>query len=374
MISLARLPAILLISFFMLSGNTLAIQTSAEAGVIPLSPEVIKIELEETRGEIRKGLDGRIRSNCGLLFTNTEERTFLSETVGLEMMIDLARKDKASFEKQVRLLEAHFIGPLGLLPWKLDENLKPAEMWNASVDDLRVVRALMLAGKLWKNPDYIKTARSISDALLEYNVKDGVLIDGCSWKKPGIITGSSKVDQVYDTSTLAYADICAMKLISEIDPEWIPVLQRMSGVLVAGVMGRDSPWWLFRPDSNVYEETDQDDEIIGKIMSLLYLAEAGFVHPETLDHFASEAVSGKLLDRYGNENISVIALAAIYLNQSGRRAEALLTLGRLLDFRNEAPELSGLLGYEESEGKYSAWAFDNLLALIAMEDVLGSFK
>lgn len=368
-----KLPVIILISAIVMLGNFPTTQAGFAAGIVPFSPAVIKNELEETRRQILKGLDDRLRSTSGLLFTNTEEKTFLSETIGLEMMLHLARCDKSSFERQVKLLKSHFIGPLGLLPWKLEETLEPAELWNASVDDLRVVKALILAGRLWKNPDYLKLAHTIGDALLEYNVKNGVLVDGCSWKKPGI-TGKSRVDQVYDTSTLAYADIIAMKLLSEMDPEWVPVMQRMSGVLMAGVIGRDSPWWLFRPDSNTYEETDQEDEIIGKIMSLLYLAEAGFVHPEALDHFASAAVTGKLLDRYGNENISIIALASLYLSQSGRRGEALLVLGRLLEFRNDAPELSGLLGYEESAGRFSAWAFDNILALLAMEEVLGSGK
>ncbi|MDO9509409.1 MAG: glycosyl hydrolase family 8 [Thermovirgaceae bacterium] len=353
------------------SGVYYITKASPEASGAPLPQAAIRSELEEARRQILKGLDGCLRSTSGLLFTNTEERTFLSETVGLEMMLHLSRGDKVSFDRQVKLLKSFFIGPLGLLPWKIEENHQTAELWNASVDDLRVARALILADRRWENPDYLELARSIGEALLKYNVVDGLLLDGCSWKKPGIIS-KARVDQVYDTSTLAYADIMAMRQLSEIDPEWVPVLQRMSGVLMAGVMGRDSPWWLFRPDANAYEETDQDDEIIGKTMSLLYLAEAGFVHPGTFDPFASAAVSEKLLDRYGNENISVISLAALFLHHSGRETEALLMLGRLLDFRNDEPALSGLLCYEESEGKYSAWAFDNLIALLAMEAVLGS--
>lgn len=366
-----KFPVILSMSIIFMLGDFSPAQADSETFSPLLSAAELKEELEVTSRQILNGLDGCLRSTSGLLFTNTEEKTFLSETVGLEMMLHLVRGDRVSFERQVRLLKAHFIGPLGLLSWQLDETFVPMDSWNASVDDLRVVKALILADRLWGNADYIQTAKSISAAILENNVKDGVLLDGCSWKR-AVFMWKYKVDQIYDTSTLTYADITAMRLISEIDSEWVPVLQRMSGVLVEGVTGRDSPWWLFRPDSNSYEETDQDDEIIGKIWSLMYLAEAGFIHSGTLD--AVTSASGKLLDNYGNENISVISLAAMFLHQSGRNEEALLTLGRLLDFRNDASNLSGLLGYEDKPRKFSAWAFDNLLALLAMEEILGSGK
>jgi len=364
---------IVLIALFFFSVSTAVSMASVDDAAGTLASASIRSELEQTRREVLKGLDGCLRNVAGLLYTNTEERTFLSESVGLEMMLHLARGDRRSFDRQVKLLKSHFIGPLGLLPWKLEENLTPAEAWNASVDDLRVVRALILSDKLWKIPENLRIAESIGDALLQYNVVDGVLVDGCSWRKSGI-TGKAKVDNVYGTSTLAYADISAMNLLAEIDPDWVPVFQRMSGVLLGGLIGRDAPWWLFNPGENSYEETDLDDEVIGKALSLLYLAEAGFVHPSTLEAFSSAALSGKLLDRYGNENISVISIVALFLHYSGKETEALAVLGRLLDFRNDAPVLSGLLGYEESAGKYSAWAFDNLLALLAMEEVLGSGK
>jgi hypothetical protein len=373
MTSKKNIRIIVLMALFFSSVFPAVSRAFADDAAGQLSSASIRSELEQTKREVLKGLEGCLRSDSGLLFTNTQERTFLSETVGLEMMLHLARGDRRAFDRQVKLLKSHFIGPLGLLPWKLEENLIPAEPWNASVDDLRVARALILSDRLWKIPDNIRIAESIGGALLQYNVVDGVLVDGCSWRKPGL-TGKTKVDKVYGTSTLAYADIGAMNLLAEIDPGWVPVFQRMSGVLLGGLIGRDSPWWLFNPGENSYEETDLDDEVIGKALSLLYLAEAGFVHPPTLEAFSSAALSGKLLDRYGNENISVISIAALYLFNSGKRTEALAVLGRLLDFRNDAPALSGLLGYEESEGKFSAWAFDNLLALLAMEEILGSGK
>jgi hypothetical protein len=333
------------------------------------SAPVIRGNLIEIRDDILKGLDEVLRDPSGLLFTNTGEKSFLSETVGLEMMLHLHRGDRVSFERQFLLVESRFMGPLGLMAWKIAPESGSEELWNASVDDLRVAKALVLADRKWKSADYRKTALALGASLLEYNTEGSLLVDGCSWKKPGL-TGKSRVDQKYTTSTLAYADITAMRLLSGLDPEWVPVLQRMSGVLIEGMAGRDCPRLLFESSSGNYEDTDQDDEVIVRMMAMLYLAESGFVNMANLDATAFAAVSGRLLDNYGNENISVISLAALYLFHGGRKTEALQTLGRLDSFRNDAPALSGLLGYEESEGVYSAWAFDNLLALLAIETVL----
>ncbi len=329
----------------------------------------IRLTLLEIRDEVLKGMEEVLRDPSGLLFTNTGERSFLSETVGLEMILHLYRGDRSSFDRQFRLVESRFMGPLGLMAWKITPENGSAELWNASVDDLRVAKALVLADKKWKSADYRKAAMGLGASLLEYNTEGNLLVDGCSWKKPGL-TGKSRVDQKYTTSTLAYADITAMRLLSGLDPEWVPVLQRMSGVLIEGMVGRDCPRLLFESSSGNYEDTGQDDEIIVRTMAMLYLAESGFVNMANLDGTAFAAVSGRLLDNYGNENISVISLAALYLFHGGRKTEALQTLGRLDNFRNDVPELSGLLGYEESEGVFSAWAFDNLLALLAIETVL----
>ncbi|HDQ93145.1 MAG TPA: hypothetical protein ENN89_03390 [Synergistetes bacterium] len=359
----------LLIAFPVLFLTSVSLR--ADAQTLTGSVPAIEGTLIEIRNEVLRGLEKVLRDPSGLLFTNTSEKSFLSETVGLEMMLHLHRKDRAAFDRQFRLVESHFLGPLGLMAWKIGTEPGSEELWNASVDDLRVAKALVLADREWSSADYRKTALAIGESLLKHNTEGNLLIDGCSWKKPGL-TGKSRVDQKYTSSTLAYADITAIRLLSNFAPEWIPVLQRMSGVLVEGMVDRECPLWLFESSSGKYEDTSQDDEIIGRMMAMLYLAEAGFVSIANLDSTTCAAVSGKLLDNYGNENISVISLAALYLFHGGRKTEALQTLLRLGNFRNDIPVLSGLLGYEESEEVYSAWAFDNLLALLAIETVLGN--
>jgi len=358
---------LLLIVFQVLAFSFVSFPVAAQP-MVESAPE-IRLTLLEIRDEVLKGMEEVLRDHSGLLFTNTGERSFLSETAGLEMILHLYRGDRSSFDRQFRLVESRFMGPLGLMAWKIAPENGSAELWNASVDDLRVAKALVLADKKWESADYRKAAMGLGASLLKYNTEGNLLVDGCSWKKPGL-TGKSRVDQKYTTSTLAYADITAMRLLSGLDPEWVPVLQRMSGVLIEGMAGRDCPRLLFESSSGNYEDTGQDDEIIVRMMAMLYLAESGFVNMANLDSTAFAAVSGRLLDNYGNENISVISLAALYLFHGGRKTEALQTLGRLDNFRNDVPELSGLLGYEESEGVYSAWAFDNLLALLAIETVL----
>lgn len=341
--------------------------------LLPASAHVAECQvcdLEEMREEIYRGLDNALRAPCGLLYTNTQEKAFLSESVGLEMLVAVNAGDRRSFDRQMEMVKTRFLGSLGLMYWKLKENMEPDEPWNASLDDLRVARALILAHDLWGEQAYLDLALSIGDAVLEYNVKDNVLVDGCSWKKG--VTGKVKVADTYEISTLAYVDVLAMELLAEHDPRWMPVLQRSWGVLAAGVSGRDLPMWLYDHGEAMYDDKSPEDEAIGKMMALSYMAEGGFIPLQAAEHVRRVSLTGSLTDKYGNENISVIALMSLFLNNAGFRGEAMNKACSLSEFRMDSPGIKGLLGYEESEGCYSAWTFDNLLTLLAIDALLQS--
>jgi len=332
--------------------------------------ECLVCDLEKMREEISRGLENALRAPCGLLYTNTEERSFLSESVGLEMLVSVNAGDRRSFDRQMEMVKTRFLGPLGLMYWKLKENMEPDEPWNASLDDLRVARALILAHGLWGGQAYLDLALSIGEAVLEYNVTDNVLVDGCSWKKG--VTGKFKVADTYETSTLAYVDVLAMELLAKHDPRWTPVMQRSWGVLAAGVSGRDLPMWLYDTGESMYDDDSPEDEIIGKMMALSYMAEGGFLPLRAAEHVRRVSLTGSLTDKYGNENISVIALMSLFLKNAGFSVEAMDKACSLSEFRMDSPGMKGLLGYEESEGCYSAWTFDNLLALLAIDALLQS--
>jgi len=185
----------------------------------------------QLKEDIARGLE-TLRSPQGLLYTSTTEKSFLSETIGLEMLWRVMIEDKANFDKQYALLKKYFISPGGLLYWKLSANLKPSNA-NASVDDLRVCKALLLAYKKWGDSNYLSAAKQIADGLLKYCVKDYILLDGASWQSGGIY-GGVKITGVINQITLSYPDIETMILLRDINGEWLKVAQKTAGVVLLG--------------------------------------------------------------------------------------------------------------------------------------------
>ncbi len=349
-----------LIIFFLIS--LLIFSSSCGSG----SPADLSIkELEEG---IKEGLEKCLRSPQGLLYKSTKDKSFLSETIGLEMIWHLIAEDKSAFDCQFSLLKKYFISPVDLLYWKISETFDKCNS-NASIDDLRVCRALILAYKKWKDGKYLETARKIGNALLKHSTWKNVLLDGVSWEPAGIFGGIA-IDQGKKSITLSYPDIEAMLLLNETDPDWLKVTQKTSGIVLLGaLLKKNDVYWGYDIESGTYN--DRDKNLINKLLHLLHLASSGSIPINHVRYLAFKLeVEDGIFDESGSENIAVYSLASLLFYESGFYMEAEACLEKLKKFRLD----SGLLGYLSEDGGTEAWAFDNLLALIAMKTVSGNLK
>lgn len=320
------------------------------------------ITFSQIKEEIERGLESTLRSPQGLLYTSTTDRSFLSETIGLEMLWRVMKEDKNGFDMQFALLKKYFISPIGLLYWKLSATLKPYNA-NASIDDLRVCKALILAYKKWGDPDYFNTARLIADGLLKYCVKDYVLLDGASWQRGGVY-GGVKVTGVTPYITLSYPDLETMMILKEISGDWLKVAQRTAGIVLFGaVLKEGDVYWGYDITKESFFDAGEEN-LINVFLHLFHLASIGSVPIKNISVWASKLKTEKGIYINGvDENIAVYALAGLSFHCSGFINEADLCIRRMLDFRLS----DGLLGYLLAGGQTSAWAFDNLLALIAID-------
>lgn len=320
------------------------------------------VTFDQVKTEIERGLESTLRSPQGLLYTSTTDKSFLSETIGLEMLWRVMKEDKNGFDKQLALLKKYFISPIGLLYWKLSTTLKPSNA-NASIDDLRVCKALILAYRKWGDPDYFNTAKTIADGLLKYCVKDYVLLDGASWQKGGVY-GGVKVTGVTPYITLSYPDLETMMLLKEINGDWLKVAQRTAGIVLFGaVLKEGDVYWEYDITKENFFDAGEEN-LINVFLHLFHLANIGSVPIKNISFWASKIKTENGIYINGvDENIAVYALAGLAFHYSGFVSEADFCIKRMLDFRLN----DGLLGYLIDGGQTSAWAFDNLLALIAIE-------
>ncbi len=316
--------------------------------------------------EVEEALEKHLQGPEGLYHTNTSDPSYLSETLTLRMELALLRKDKEKFDLLCGYMRKYFLSPLGLLYWKLDFLGKPVEFSNASIDDLRALRVLKKAFSLWEDEKYRNLYALLQDGLFLYNVRDGRLLNGCSWEKRGLL-------QVYrtfplsDEFTLSYGDLETLRALGLEDPRWLPVYMGTLGIMSGGLsLGKGTPW-TFNIPSEVFSWDKENP--INSLIYILSLLRVGFLPREALDTYREEFRSfGSIRDSRGSENIAVYALFSLALNEAGYPQESRRVLDRLESFLLTFQGYEGLLGYlrEDEEGiSCQAWVFDNLLALIA---------
>lgn len=159
---------ILFTSLFLLSGC----KNHESVKPIEQDPLTIKEEIptEQFIQETLMTEDGRLHTNM----TDRKEE-YLSESLGLWMDYLVLKNDHAQFEQQVAVLTKHFLTKDHLVIWEINEGKSaPA---NAFIDDLRIGGALYEAGEQWQTPDYTKLADQMSQALVQFQTSEQLMVD-----------------------------------------------------------------------------------------------------------------------------------------------------------------------------------------------------
>ncbi len=150
--------------------------TGITSAVASEGTETSTLEVEHVVERLEQELRGRKET----LRDRSDRQLYLSETTTLAMELALLRGEQGAFHRERAVLVDRFLSPVGLLRWRLGRS-KDGWCSNASVDDLRAVRALLGAHERWGDPEDARLGLMIGRALLEHNVRDGVLVDAASW-------------------------------------------------------------------------------------------------------------------------------------------------------------------------------------------------
>ncbi len=317
--------------------------------------------------EIETALESFLKSEKGLFYTNLTDKTFLSETISLRLYYYTLKEDKESFDKCFDLLKDYFISETKLLYWKLNEDYTPAKS-NASIDDLRTLKALLLAYKKWSDDRYFETAKELGSAILKYNTYNNILIDSASWTERGIFRFTSVSPEIKKL-TLSYADVRAIKLAYDITKEdkWKDVLQQTLGVLSSAIVFSPTElYWGYDPTTGQFNRKNYNE--INNFLFINHLIDINLVPLYFVNKLASDIkTNGIITDKNGNENIALYALATLMFLRTNHLQEATLCLKRVESFNLKDYGYPNLYGYAE-KNSVNAWSFDNLLLLIALKE------
>ena len=287
----------------------------------------------------------------------------LSESVGLWMLYAVDVGDRTLLDQQFKLLQARLLSQFGLVYWKLSADLDLTADANASVDDLRIAQALVLAYERWNDPRYLDQALDLAANLRKWCVKDGVLLDYVSWRDYGPPAGA-------DAASLAYLDLEAMRSLVPYDAEWAKIRVRAAKILAEGQTDTGLFYAAYDPAAKKYG--GEEGNAIHLALAASFLADAEPQNHRFLDFVREQfGEEGKLYAQFNAvkgeatqffESTSVYAICSMLARRQGDGKLADRLLERMKESQNLDPESPLYGAFCDAE----VFSFDNLQALRAL--------
>lgn len=271
----------------------------------------------------------------------------LSESVGLLLLYYVDTDQEVAFMNQLQLAEQLLQKENGLFQWRTREGQRTAV--NASVDDLRIAKALILGSKKWHREDLKEKSITLSKALLKYCIKDDLLL---SFDAP-----------TSGEAPFFYYDFRAMLLLADNDSKWQNIAQKsFSNIHMARL-----------PLCPFYSNTDKSSgkyPTLENTLIILHMAEVGQLNQNDLRWFKLQMNRGSIFASYNvsGKPTSTVESPAIYglLAQLGKFAndpELYDLAGKKLKTMQHLKNDTYYGGYiNTSTGE--AYSFDHLMALL----------
>lgn len=200
----------------------------------------------------------------------TKGDAVLSESQGLIMLYYVTRGDKECFDNVYSYVKQNMVLDNNLISWRVDKNQKSDI--TATIDDLRIIRALLYASVRWDNSDYRKQALVYSKSLKKQLQKDNLLLD-----YNGDYKNNNQV-------TLSYLDLETFKMLSFFDRDYKKIYQKSLEIMDSGYIGDTIP--LYR--KSYYIDTESfDNSNIDTLLSVITIknrVEAGIDSSKSLNY------------------------------------------------------------------------------------------
>lgn len=311
------------------------------------------------------GEDGEVYSN---LKTIGGDLSTLSESVGLVMNYSVLSGRKALFDKEFTFLNDKLLDDGRFVRWRAGTR---KAFCNASIDDLRILRALMDAYDEWKNEDYIRTADTIQKSIYERQVSDGYIGEFYDWK----------ADRGKNSTPVCYVDLYTLYKLESFDKNWGEVEGKGLKLVKNSNISKASPLFNKHYDYSTgkYSKDEEFDKsgdicITYSIITALHLAEVNEDTASFTNWLKTETGKGKLYAWYNPitlkpvrqiESTAVYALGAVYAKKVGENALCEMLIDRMLNFMVTDSESSYYGGFGNPvTGEF--YSFDNLTALWAL--------
>ncbi|WP_297639830.1 glycosyl hydrolase family 8 [uncultured Clostridium sp.] len=298
------------------------------------------------------------KANEGII---TRGDNVLSESEGFMLLYYLEENNREKFNDTYSFIKDKMILNNGLISWRLDNREKNPS--TATIDDLRIIKALLLGSEKWGSIYYKYEAVELANSVYENLKNKDLLVD---YKGSNIVT-------------LSYIDIQALQYLSEIDSKWNKIYKKSQTVLNNGYISNEFP--LYKEEYNIetgkYDNLDYVNTLNTTIIVLNKLGAGENVEP-TVNWFTKELKeNGAIYAKYNiasGKSITDVQSTAVYANliQIARitNNEELykLALQKFYDFQVLNKD-SGIYGAFGNANTLSVYSFDNVNALLAFRSL-----
>ncbi|MDB1946646.1 glycosyl hydrolase family 8 [Clostridium tertium] len=331
------------------------------------------VSMEEVTKEeeiLNKFINEKLMDEYGGIYTNynnistegdlTKGHDILSESQGMMLNYCLYKNNQEKFNDSFKYIKENMFLKNGLISWRIENN-KSSDV-SATIDDLRIARALILGAEEFDNLKYRYYGIKISNGIYKNLIQENRLIDFHDGY------GKSNV------TTLCYLDLYALKLFSLFDDKWNDVYTKSLEIINNGYISDELPLYRKYYDGNI--EIFDNEENIDTLLSILVILNKAEVNEdisksvdwikERLKYigYISTSYNINTLDESKIESTSIYANIAQIAKVINDEELYNMAINKMKNFQviNEKSNIYGSFGNEQTEDVYS---YDNLNALLA---------
>lgn len=294
---------------------------------------------------------------------------YLSESEGLMMLYYVSNNQKEKFDNHYNIVVNTFLNESGSIRWRIKDGNKEIGNTTATIDDLRIIRALMLAGQKWQDEKYHKTINFISNSLYKNSAKNNLLVDYYN------INTKERASVV----TLSYIDLLTLKKLNKINKNWVNIYNTSYKILKDGYSYDHFPFYCkeYNIENKKYNY-DQEVNMIDALLPILHIVEIGEAQDKAIKWLKDELKNNHVIyARYYVNNIKYTSIGntestAVYSLamriakeiEDEQLYEDLFKKLIKLQVKTINSEIYGSFGDEDSLKVYS---FDNLQGILALD-------
>ena len=329
---------------------------------------------EENENMCIEFVENRLTSKVGGIHTNYLDspgkmgvaagHEMLSESEGLIMIYYANRGDRDMFDRHYAFVASRLVMPSGTLRWRLDGDGRPLENTSASIDDLRVLRAMLYAYDRWGGEKYMIAADKIGAGVLKNATYKGSLVN--HYDEDSSCSG--------DEIDLSYIDLLTMSIMEGLGQKgWKGIAERGTEIIEGGYIGDDFPFYrkVYDLKDELYDESESVN-MIDSLLVVLHLSELGMQREKSIGWLKETLAGGPVYSSYGTdgtvrqgsyESTAVYAIIARIAKNAGDNGLHKMAVKRMtsLQVKSEDSRIYGAFG---DEGTLEVFSFDNLQALL----------